>query len=445
MLSTLYALYSLPNTVLPFVGGYLGDVVGARTMVVALATVALAGQILFSVGVQAKTTLLMNVGRVLFGVGAECLGVVQTQITSAHFRTAELALALGLNLSVARLGSVLNDLVTPVVGHRYSAPAAVWLASCTCGASLLCALALAAIHRDDRHSSRSQTQQLARHDRAARASWKSCACTDAISAIRAYPSAFWLLGAILCALYATVIPFNTIHAGFLKSKFYPTRPEIAAQLTSIPDTLSALLVPLAGHLTDHYGRRVQAIALCAALIAASHIFLALTPSAASPIPALVILGIAYCLLLTFWPCVAIVVGDDAHSGLAFGITTSLMNISLTLFPPIVAQLVIGDNTYTSAELFFASCAVVAFLIAIGPLTRSHHGRLLNAPPPPQPSSSSIPLRPTARTGIFADDQIRAYELLEGDDQDDDDGGGDEEEEDGKANGSTHKIQSAVRR
>ena len=54
-------------------------------------------------------------GRIIFGMGGESMGVAQSAIISVWFKGKELAFALGLNLSVSRLGSVINAAVLPSV------------------------------------------------------------------------------------------------------------------------------------------------------------------------------------------------------------------------------------------------------------------------------------------------------------------------------------------
>ena len=55
----------------------------------------------------------MLAGRVLFGLGGESMSVAQSAIVSQWFKGKELAMALGLNLSISRLGSVINGIVIP--------------------------------------------------------------------------------------------------------------------------------------------------------------------------------------------------------------------------------------------------------------------------------------------------------------------------------------------
>jgi nitrate/nitrite transporter NarK len=58
---------------------------------------------------------MMLAGRAVFGLGGECMSVAQSSIVSVWFKGNELSFAMGLNLSVSRLGSVLNGIVLPRV------------------------------------------------------------------------------------------------------------------------------------------------------------------------------------------------------------------------------------------------------------------------------------------------------------------------------------------
>jgi len=52
----------------------------------------------------------------LFALGGECMSVAQSAIVSVWFRGKELNLALGLNVSIARLAGVVNGIIVP---HLY--------------------------------------------------------------------------------------------------------------------------------------------------------------------------------------------------------------------------------------------------------------------------------------------------------------------------------------
>jgi MFS family permease len=86
LLSTLYSVYSLPNTVLPFLFGSFVDRFGPQRVLLGLSACVCIGQTIFSVGVQTRQIWMMLVGRAIFGVGGESCGVAQASITTMHFR-----------------------------------------------------------------------------------------------------------------------------------------------------------------------------------------------------------------------------------------------------------------------------------------------------------------------------------------------------------------------
>lgn len=68
-LQLLYSLYSIPNLVLPFFGGYLIDKLGNRWILIATAFLTAMGQFLFTFGLFLKSKLIMYLGRLILGIG----------------------------------------------------------------------------------------------------------------------------------------------------------------------------------------------------------------------------------------------------------------------------------------------------------------------------------------------------------------------------------------
>ena len=82
----------------------------------------------------------MLVGRVVYGFGGESMGVANSAILSEWFQGKELAFAFGINLSVARLGSVINNLVSPTLADSIDLQFAFWFGVILCGSSVLSAV-----------------------------------------------------------------------------------------------------------------------------------------------------------------------------------------------------------------------------------------------------------------------------------------------------------------
>ena len=74
---SLYAWYSWPNVFLCFVGGYLIDaVLGRRMAGLVFSAFVLLGQAILAFGTSKSSLWLMDVGRLVFGLGGETLAIV---------------------------------------------------------------------------------------------------------------------------------------------------------------------------------------------------------------------------------------------------------------------------------------------------------------------------------------------------------------------------------
>ena len=63
------------------------------------------------------------------------------------FAGKEVAFAFGLNLSVARLGSVFNNLLSPVLADSAGVPFALWFGTILCASSVFCAMVVIPIDK----------------------------------------------------------------------------------------------------------------------------------------------------------------------------------------------------------------------------------------------------------------------------------------------------------
>ncbi|KAJ3350810.1 hypothetical protein GGF32_004631 [Allomyces javanicus] len=133
----MYAMYALPNAVMPFLAGRMIDIHGARTIHMILLALVVAGQGLVALGIQWTSMEWLLLGRFLLGVGGESLSVSQTRITCDWFHERSLGFALGFHLALARLGSVMNDLLTPVIATRFGPSVAGMSALILCSISLV--------------------------------------------------------------------------------------------------------------------------------------------------------------------------------------------------------------------------------------------------------------------------------------------------------------------
>lgn len=69
----LYSVYSFPNIILPFFGGYLVDFIGVRMGICIFSGLVCAGQAIFAFSADIRNYPLALVGRIVFGFGGESL------------------------------------------------------------------------------------------------------------------------------------------------------------------------------------------------------------------------------------------------------------------------------------------------------------------------------------------------------------------------------------
>lgn len=279
LFSLLYTVYSVPNIILPFFGGYFIDRLGVRVCMIVFSLCITVGQLVFALGLSIKSWPLMFLGRIIFGFGGENLGVANSAILSVWFEGKELAFSFGLNLSIARLGSVINNLVSPSLANSVGIQFALWFGVILCGSSVAACLFISSIdaHVDSIIGNKGAHEILTdADDEDARESKKKLremlmpgadddtktidfAKSDANESSRtlsvneserdfplldvdkeevkfkdlfSFRQIFWILSLICVIVYGCVLPFNNIASALLLERNYFQEPPSSCHLYS---------------------------------------------------------------------------------------------------------------------------------------------------------------------------------------------------------------------
>ncbi|KAJ3084808.1 hypothetical protein HK102_000548 [Quaeritorhiza haematococci] len=134
-LNSLYSVYAFPNIFMPLIGGILVDRLGAPGMLLVLAAAVGLGQGIFSLGISYKTFPVMVFGRGIFGIGSEALEVAQSRITADWFTDKCMSFAYSLNVSFAKIATVVNANLSPWIDKTFGTAAAVWAGFGICAVS----------------------------------------------------------------------------------------------------------------------------------------------------------------------------------------------------------------------------------------------------------------------------------------------------------------------
>lgn len=366
-LNLLYTVYSAPNIILPFIVGRSLDRYGSRSFLAGLSLLMCLGQTIFSLGVAGKSWMWMMIGRLVFGLGGESLAVAQSRLVTEWFLGKELGLAIGLNLSVARIGTVFNNNASPRIAKASDSgvAGACWIGLSTCLFSLGCTLVCIFIDGIYRPNGSAQDSILIHEFK--RSEGLEDAPPDNIAALDNDESfihpAFYFLLFLTFSSYGAVLCFNTVASAYLQERYFPGDILRANWAMSIPDSAAIFLVPLIGCIVDRSGWKLSTIIVGQTALGFGHLWLAFSKFPSTPYGALLILGIGYSTLLAIWSCVPYLVGLRRQAT-AYGFLASSTNLSSTLLPIFVATFVNADKTYLLVGIFFSLLGASGLLICL---------------------------------------------------------------------------------
>uniref|UniRef100_A0A8C5KYI1 Lysosomal dipeptide transporter MFSD1 n=1 Tax=Jaculus jaculus TaxID=51337 RepID=A0A8C5KYI1_JACJA len=341
----LYAWYSWPNVVLCFLGGFLIDrVFGIRWGTIIFSCFVCIGQVVFALGGIFNAFWLMELGRFVFGIGGESLAVAQNTYAVSWFKGKELNLVFGLQLSMARIVRMLNNLMGQIESQIKNLVGSSW--GMTCIFSLICALALAYLDlRAERilHKEQGKTGDVIK-------------LTD----IKDFSLPLWLVFVICVCYYVAVFPFIGLGKVFFIEKFGFTS-QAASAINSVVYVISAPMSPVFGLLVDKTGKNIIWVLCAVATTLVSHMMLAFTLW--NPWIAMCLLGLSYSLLAcALWPMVAFVVPEH-QLGTAYGFTQSIQNLGLAIIS-IIAGMILDNRGYLFLEVFFIACVSLSLLSVV---------------------------------------------------------------------------------
>lgn len=229
---------------------------------------------------------VMLAGRVIFGLGGECMSVSQSAIISAWFKGKELGFALGLNITVARLASVVGGVLIPVLilndDGLINSTMIVGLAICIF--SLIAGILL--VFMDWYADKKDGKINMVIPDEE-KFHWGD---------LLTFGFPFWLASFSCMFVYMSVFTYIQTSAKMAQVKFGFDSVS-AGKVYSIPYFMSAFLSPLLGFVIDKVGKRALFIMLSSIFAAMACFWVAIMPDYASPnfiiIGPEILMGICY--------------------------------------------------------------------------------------------------------------------------------------------------------
>ena len=262
-------------------------------------------------------------------MGQETAGVTVTKIIARWFKVKEIALAMGLQVATARIGTALALASAVKLARYFQALSAPLLL----GVLLLCVglvtfLVFCLMDRKLDESLRDETPPDG-------AGLEESFRTGHILSI-ARNRGFWLI-AILCVLfYSAVFPFLKYASSLMINK-YGVETELAGLIPSLLPFGTILLTPLFGSLYDRAGKGATIMIFGSCLLVVVHLLFALPVLNVWWFAAfiMIILGIAFSLVPSaMWPSVPKIIPQN-QLGTAYATIFWVQNVGLGAVPALI--------------------------------------------------------------------------------------------------------------
>jgi len=319
---------------------------------------------------------LAMVGFAIFGVGVEMAGITVSKTIVKWFRGKEMALAMGLEMALARLGVFAVFQLSPIFANDGSATGNPSNSVLMGVIFILIGFMSFFIYT---FMDRKLDKQLG--DAAKLEPEDEFKLSD-IGKIFANPGFLTIAG--LCVLfYSAIFPFQKFATDMLSSRLNIPAAEASNWFSYFP-VGAMVLTPFLGFYLDKKGKGASMMLFGAILLVISHLIFALVPAESFnttiALTTIVILGIAFSLVpASMWPSVPKVV-EDRYLGSAYGCIFFIQNIGLMAVPALIGWALAASNpgvseqikngvvgakyNYMVPELIFAVFGVLAIVLAL---------------------------------------------------------------------------------
>lgn len=310
-------------------------------------------------GTYQTQVALAALGFAVYGVGCEICGITVSKVIVKWFTGHELALAMGVQVALARLGTA--------AALGASLPFAKWMggvsASIGLGAALLCAGVLVYLVYCvmDKKEDASAAAVASEPEEGFKFS-------DLVGLVKT--TGFWYVAFLCLMFYAGVFPFLKFATKLMVFK-YGVDEGVAGLIPAMLPFGTIILTPLFGALYDKVGKGATLMIIGSCLLTLVHVVFALPLNSwVVAIVMMLILGVAFGLVPSaMWPSVPKIIPMKLL-GTAYALIFYIQNIGLALVPVWIGKVnqantaVDGTIDYTQTMTIFAGFGAIAIIISL---------------------------------------------------------------------------------
>ena len=363
-------------------GGIILDKMGVRFTGIVTCILMFAGALIkyyavtqISSGPEAGTVFGMRtqvfvacLGYAIFAVGTENCGITVSKVITKWFAGKELALAMGVQVAVARLGTAAALVFCPMIAKHFSVSAPLLLSAILLCIGFLAYLVFCGMDKKfDAEVAQAQTEP----DDVFKVKDLKLIITN---------RGFWLIALLCLMFYSAVFPFMKYAASLMENK-YGVSTTLAGLIPSLIPFGNLIMTPLFGGIYDKKGKGATIMIIGSLLLILVHVLFALPLLNYWWFAAfiMIILGIAFSLIPSaMWPSVPKIIPQKLV-GSAYALIFWVQNIGLGFVPLLIGGILdkyckvgtrlvegaeVTQYNYTLPMIIFALFGIVALLLAL---------------------------------------------------------------------------------
>ena len=326
------------------------------------------------------SAVFASLGFSIFGVGCEICGITVSKIITKWFTGHELAMAMGIQVALARLGTagaMMGSLpLAQHFGNKVSAPILFGLVLLIIGFLSFIVYTVLDKKLDESiavakgESLKEEEKQAEEADEDGQFHFRD------LKLIFSNPG-FWLITLLCLLFYSGVFPFLKFATKLMITN-YGVPEHLAGIIPGLIPFGTILLTPLFGSLYDKIGKGATLMLIGSGMLAIIHFIFAIhiLPYGWFAVIIMILLGVAFSLVPSaMWPSVPKIIPMKLL-GSAYAIIFFIQNIGLALVPVLIGWLNGIDPTYTmsmSVFCLFGVCAIILSLLLIAVNKKKHYG------------------------------------------------------------------------
>lgn len=300
-------------------------------------------------------------GFALYGMGAEIAGITVTKVIAKWFTGHEMALAMGLQVALARVGTACAlFFALPIAQSAGEISAPVMFGASALCIGLLSYIVYCVMDKKLDKSMNNQAISVDSEEQFKFSDLKVIFCNQG----------FWLITLLCLIFYAAVFPFLKFATNLMIIK-YGVSPDLAGMIPGLLPFGTMLLTPLFGSLYDKMGKGATLMIIGSVLLTIVHILFAMPLLNVwwFAVIIMILLGIAFSLVPSaMWPSVPKII-PLKQLGSAYAIIFYIQNIGLSMVPVLIGNVIAANTTngttdYTAPMSIFALFGAIAVLISV---------------------------------------------------------------------------------